>query len=195
MRHVLGSVLSAALLAGALLVGCGGGAANGEPASGSTTSANNARASNSQGASAQDRADFVAGCTTGCLETSTPATCASYCDCMASGLAADDFAARVTQMARLGDALMSEPFFQQLNATCGPQFVDDSFVSGCAEDNPGMRAFCFCAVEQLRSGMTREQGTLWILQNPDLEATPEGRARLEHAQSACAHLVQPAPAN
>ena len=114
---------------------------------------------------------------------------------MASGLEADDFFGRVAQMAQLGDAMMSEPFFQRLNATCGPEFVDDSFVSGCAAENPAMRQFCFCAVEQLRVGMSREEGTLWILQNPDLSATPEGQARLARAQTVCAHLVQTAPAN
>jgi len=195
MRHVVSHALLGLALVGASLSGCGGGAASGEPPQGSTTPANNARSDNRRVPTAGERAEFVTGCTSGCLETSTPPTCASYCGCMASGLEADDFFGRVAQMAQLGDAMMSDPFFQRLNATCGPEFVDDSFVSGCAAENPAMRQFCFCAVEQLRAGMSREEGTLWILQNPDIGATPEGQARLARAQTVCAHLVQTAPAN
>jgi hypothetical protein len=176
------------------LVGCAGSASVGEARTvqDSRVSANgNAAprgAAPTSHVSDELRAGFRQGCEAECMTSSTAERCASYCGCLLARLEADDFERRLDQIAREGDAMMRDPFFQYATAACGPFVVEDSFVQGCAEEDPRLLSYCSCLYAELFRDMSREEAALYVLQNPEMDTTPDGNARIERSSAACLRL-------
>jgi hypothetical protein len=138
---------------------------------------------------------FMATCENECRQGGSGDACVPYCQCMNQRITAENQSAHVEQLAQLGqDAMLRDPWFQGALSACGPTIHDDGFRRGCMEGCTGnCQPYCDCALQQLRSGMTPEQGTLWMIQNLDLGITPDGQTRLDAAVTACVSLMPPQP--
>ena len=136
-------------------------------------------------------ATFMTGCETECRAGGSGEACPAYCACMNARINADHQSEHMEQLALLPqDEMMRDPWFQTALASCGQTIHDDGFRRGCMENCPGdCTAYCDCTMTQLRSGMTVEEGTLWMVQNLDLGITPAGQARLDQAVEACASTM------
>ncbi len=138
---------------------------------------------------------FMATCENECRVGGSGDACVPYCSCMNQRMISENQSAHVEQLAQMGqDAMLRDPWFQGALAACGPTIHDDGFRRGCTEGCAGnCQPYCDCTLAQLRSGMTPEQGTLWLIQNLDLGITPEGQTRLDSAVQQCVSLMPPQP--
>ena len=171
MRRVLSSGFCAALL----LPSCCFGAGDALQAMGSSV----------------ESAAFITSCESECRASGSGEACTGYCACMSERVSADQQQAHMASLGALPqDQMLRDPWFQRALASCGEVFHDDGFRRGCLENCPGdCTAYCDCTMAQLRSGMTTEEGTLWMVQNLDLGITPEGQTRIDQAVQACASTM------
>lgn len=133
---------------------------------------------------------FVFGCERECTRTSSAEVCSAYCTCMSQRITTEGRMNHVDTIAlQGGDALMRDPWFQSAFSMCGSDLHDASFLQGCTSNCPGNCApYCQCALDQMRRGMTREEGTFWFLRHVDLDVTLEGQQSINNAIQACMPL-------
>ena len=139
----------------------------------------------------QERAVYAQGFLQGCESACTQgaALCSAYCSCMNVRVMRDGQGPHLDELAPQGnEALMRDPWFQQAFAACGSDIHDVSFLRGCTSSCPNCGAYCQCAIDHMRSGMTREEGTAWFLEHIDSTITPAGQAALDAAVQACMPL-------
>ncbi len=133
---------------------------------------------------------FVFGCERECMRTTSAELCNAYCTCMSQRITTDGRMSHVDTIALQGsDALMRDPWFQSAFSMCGTDLHDASFLQGCVSNCPGnCGPYCQCALDHMRRGMTREEGTFWFLRHVDLNVTLEGQQSINNAIQACMPL-------
>lgn len=139
----------------------------------------------------QDRASYAEGFVQGCEGSCTQgaALCSAYCSCMSARVLRDGQGPHLDELALQGEAaLMRDPWFLQAFAACGADIHDVSFMQGCTQSCPNCGAFCQCAIDHIRAGMTREEGTRFFLEHIDSGVTETGQVAMNGAIQACMPL-------